>query len=83
MNIAKKFNISSTLECCYNCKFMGWHVGVGQGVRCHNEENVGRVWNKPDGVNQFGLKLPLIPGLAKKCELFEWRKSCVSKKTEN
>ena len=76
MNIAQKFNIDSTLECCYHCKFMGWHVGIGQGVRCHNEKNEYRIFT---GTSQ--LRLPSIPGLAKKCELFEWKIKCESKKT--
>jgi hypothetical protein len=75
MSIAQKFNIDSTLECCYHCKFMGWHVGVGQGIRCHNENNEYRLWGKPEGTYK-NLKLPTIPGLAKKCELFEWKIKC-------
>tara|TARA_Y100001951_G_scaffold65960_1_gene53001 strand:- start:689 stop:835 length:147 start_codon:yes stop_codon:yes gene_type:complete len=46
---------------------MSWMVGIGQGVRCGNEKNQYRVF-RPEGNK---LKLPVIPGVAEKCELFE------------
>jgi hypothetical protein len=49
---------------------MGWHVGVGQGIRCWNPEN--RANPHP------GLKIadpaPLIPSGEFVCEKFEWRR---------
>ena len=45
MNSIKEYNlhtrnqIPKDYECCYNCKFMSWMVGIGQGVRCGNEKN--------------------------------------------
>ena len=54
---------------CYNCKYMLWMVGIGQGVRC------GYLFYK-NGANQ---KLPLIPNLRHTCEKFEFKK----KKDEN
>ena len=46
---------------------MSWMVGIGQGVRCGNEKNRYRVF-RPEGKK---LKIPVIPGVAEKCELFE------------
>jgi hypothetical protein len=40
-------------------------VAIGQGVRCGNEKNRYRVF-----VGDKKLKLPVIPGVAKKCEHF-------------
>ena len=48
---------------CYNCKYMLWMVGIGQGVRC------GYLFYK-NGANQ---KLPLIPNLRHTCEKFEFK----------
>ncbi|MGA1198428.1 MAG: hypothetical protein ACO36I_18220 [Candidatus Latescibacterota bacterium] len=49
---------------CYNCKYMFWGVGVGQGVRCwhpeHREEND---------------KLMVIPHLRYSCDLFAWKEN--------
>ena len=42
-------------------------VGIGQGVRCGNEKNQYRIF-RPEGNK---LKIPVIPGVAEKCELFE------------
>ena len=46
---------------------MAWMVGIGQGIRCGNENNQYRVF-----VDEEPLKLPSIPGVAEKCELFEF-----------
>jgi hypothetical protein len=27
-------SIPKGVKCCYNCKYMAWLVGVGQGIRC-------------------------------------------------
>ncbi len=45
---------------------MAWMVGIGQGIRCVNEKNQYRIF-----VGNEKLKLPSIPGVAEKCELFE------------
>tara|TARA_Y100001951_G_C11197403_1_gene215102 strand:+ start:128 stop:280 length:153 start_codon:yes stop_codon:yes gene_type:complete len=42
-------------------------VGIGQGVRCWNEENHFRQF-RPEGEGR--PKLPVIPGVAEKCEFF-------------
>ena len=49
---------------------MSWMIGIGQGVRCGNEKNRYRVF-RPEGKK---LKIPVIPGVAEKCELFEKKK---------
>ncbi len=46
---------------------MTWMVGIGQGVRCTYEENHYRLF-RPDA--QARPKLPVIPGVAEKCEYF-------------
>ena len=46
---------------------MSWMVGIGQGVRCGNEKNRYRIF-RPESNK---LKLPVIPGVAEKCEHFE------------
>lgn len=63
--------IRSDKTCCMNCRFMGWQVGVGQGVRCWNPENRA---NPPPGLKAAG-SLPLIPNLEFLCEKFAWRSS--------
>ena len=65
-NLENRNKIPKDYECCYNCRYMTWMVGIGQGVRCVNEKNQYRVF-----VGEEKLKLPLIPGVAEKCELFE------------
>ena len=66
-NLHNKHEIPNDFECCWNCKYMSWMVGIGQGVRCGNEKNQYRIF-RPEGNN---LKIPVIPGVAEKCELFE------------
>jgi len=43
---------------CFNCRYMSWCVGVGQGIRCGNKK-------------QWGYK---IPSRFHTCEFFEERK---------
>ena len=69
-NLHTRNQIPKDYECCYNCRYMSWMVGIGQGVRCGNEKNQYRVF-RPEGKK---LKIPVIPGVAEKCELFESRK---------
>ena len=76
MSIATKFDIEPDRECCYHCSFVGWHIGVGQGIRCMHPKNEYRIFEI-----EHNLKLPLIPGLRQKCERFEWKTKCESKKT--
>ena len=72
MNSIKEYNlhtrnqIPKDYECCYNCKFMSWMVGIGQGVRCGNEKNRYRHF-RTEGERE---KIPVIPGVAEKCEHF-------------
>ena len=66
-NLHTRNQIPEDYECCYNCRYMSWMVGIGQGVRCGNEKNRYRVF-RTDGKK---LKIPVIPGVAEKCELFE------------
>jgi hypothetical protein len=65
-NLHTRNQIPKDYECCYNCEFMSWMVAIGQGARCGNEKNRYRVF-RPEGKK---LKLPVIPGVAKKCEHF-------------
>ena len=65
-NLENRNKIPKDYECCYNCRYMAWMVGIGQGIRCGNEKNQYRIF-----VDEEPLKLPSIPGVAEKCELFE------------
>ena len=47
---------------------MQWMVALGQGARCSNKENEYRVFREEQ---EKPMKLPVIPGVAKKCEHFE------------
>ena len=60
--------IPKDYECCYNCKYMSWMVGIGQGVKCWNEKNEYRIFV---GNKNRRLKMPSIPGVAQMCEHFE------------
>jgi hypothetical protein len=62
--------IPSDKACCMNCRYMGWHVGVGQGIRCWNPENRA---NPHPGLKIAG-PAPLIPSGEFVCEKFEWRR---------
>ena len=62
--------------CCYNCSYMQWLVGIGQGIRCTHPKNKYRFfrearWGKPDLINdRTRPKLPVIPGIDESCENF-------------
>ena len=62
--------------CCYNCSYMQWLVGIGQGIRCTHPKNEYRLfrearWGKPDLINdRTRPKLPVIPGIDESCENF-------------
>jgi|TARA_B100001971_G_C17925143_1_gene399808 hypothetical protein len=49
---------------------MQWMVALGQGVRCSNKNNEYKVFRKED---ERPIKMPVIPGVAEKCELFDSR----------
>ena len=62
--------------CCYNCSYMQWLVGIGQGIRCTHPKNEYRFfrearWGKPYLINdRTRPKLPVIPGIDESCENF-------------
>ena len=66
-NLHTRRDIPKDYECCWNCQYMLWSVGIGMGVRCWNKKNE-YVDLTGDGRK---LQLPVIPGVAKKCEYFE------------
>ena len=47
---------------------MQWMVAIGQGARCSNKKNEYRVFREED---ERSIKMPVIPGVAEKCEHFE------------
>jgi len=65
-NLHNRNQIPKDYECCYNCYYMSWMVAIGQGVRCGNMKNQYRIF-RPESKK---LKLPVIPGVAEKCEHF-------------
>ena len=85
-NLHTRHQIPKDYECCWNCRYMSWMVAIGQGVRCGNKKNRYRVFREVkdkgnslifhhspyyDTRSESRLKLPVIPGVAEKCELFE------------
>lgn len=50
-------NIKPEEKVCYNCKYLVWSIGVGQGLRCGND-------NKEK-------KYEMISNSRHTCELFE------------
>ena len=53
---------------------MQWMVALGQGARCSNKKNEYRVFREEQ---EKPMKLPVIPGVAEKCELFEGKREVV------
>ena len=51
---------------------MQWMVALGQGARCSNKKNEYRVFREEQ---EKPIKMPVIPGVAEKCEHFENRYS--------
>jgi hypothetical protein len=49
--------IKSEDKVCYNCKYIAWLVGVGQGLKCCNPKKE--------------IKLESIPSKNHTCDLFE------------
>ena len=64
-NLHNRRDIPKEYECCWNCRYMAWRVGIGMGVRCTNSNNQYRIF-----VGTQKVKTPIIPGVAKKCEHF-------------
>ena len=62
--------------CCYNCSYIQWLVGIGQGIRCAHPKNEYRFfrearWGKPDLINDKTRdRKPIIPGISESCENF-------------
>ena len=54
--------------CCFNCTYLAWLIGVGQGLRCMNPGNK----DNPDLKHQ-GFA-PLVPSRTFTCGLFEAKK---------
>ena len=71
-----RHEIPKDYVCCYNCSYMQWLVGIGQGVRCAHPENEYRFfrearWGKPDLINDKTRdRKPVIPGIGESCENF-------------
>ena len=38
-NLHNRRDIPKEYECCWNCRYMAWQVGIGMGVRCTNIKN--------------------------------------------
>lgn len=59
-----KNQIKSTERICYNCKYLAWLIGVGQGLRCGHKSR-----------REPGNHAPLVPSRFHTCELFEFHSS--------
>jgi hypothetical protein len=55
-----------------NCRWIGWHVGIGLGIRCWNPEN--RAIPHPD--LRYNGPAPLIPNREFVCKQFDLRPIC-------
>lgn len=51
--------IKKTDKVCYNCRYLAWLIGVGQGLRCGHPSK-----------REEGKKAPLVPSRDYTCELF-------------
>ena len=73
-NLHNRHHIPKDYKGCWNCRYMQWMVALGQGARCSNKKNEYRVFRKKDYTIDFedspDLKMPVIPGVAEKCEHF-------------
>ena len=85
-NLHTRHHIPKDYKSCWNCRYMQWMVALGQGARCSNKKNEYRVFREVKDNGKYlifhhspyydtrsgsRLKLPLIPGVAEKCEHFE------------
>ena len=74
--IFNRHEIPEDYVCCYNCSYMQWLVGIGQGIRCAHPKNEYRFfrearWGKPDLINDKTRdRKPVIPGIGESCENF-------------
>ena len=73
-NLHNRHHIPKDYESCWNCRHMQWMVALGQGARCSNKKNEYRVFREEQ---EKPMKLPVIPGVAEKCELFEGKREVV------
>ena len=73
-NLHTRHHIPKDYESCWNCRHMQWMVALGQGARCSNKKNEYRVFREEQ---EKPMKLPVIPGVAEKCELFEGKREVV------
>ena len=73
-NLHTRHTIPKDYESCWNCRYMQWMVAVGQGVRCSNKNNEYKVFREEyRREDEKPIKMPVIPGVAEKCELFDSR----------
>ncbi len=54
--------IKDSDKICYNCKYLAWLIGVGQGLRCGHKTK-----------RKDGEMAPLVPSRFHTCELFEFK----------
>ena len=73
-NLHTRHHIPKDYKSCWNCRHMQWMVAIGQGARCSNKKNEYRVFREEQ---EKPMKLPVIPGVAEKCELFEGKREVV------
>ena len=73
-NLHTRHTIPRDYKCCWNCFYMQWMVALGQGARCSNKKNEYRVFREEQ---EKPMILPVIPGVAEKCELFEGKREVV------
>ena len=73
-NLHTRHHIPKDYESCWNCRHMQWMVAIGQGARCSNKKNEYRVFREEQ---EKPMKLPVIPGVAEKCEFFEGKREVV------
>ena len=55
--------IKPTDNICYNCKYLSWMIGIGQGLRCGKQAEKGKM-------------SPLVPSRFHTCEFFESKFTC-------
>ena len=71
-NLHTRHHIPKDYKSCWNCRYMQWMVAIGQGARCSNKKNEYRVFREEyRKEDERPIKMPVIPGVAKKCEHFE------------
>ena len=86
-NLHNRHTIPKDYKCCWNCHYMKWMVGIGQGVRCSSKKNEHRLfrekWGKSDITGDLTRpKLPVIPGIAKSCEHYVNKYERATRKNE-